>query len=102
MIGNYIIKEARVKNGHTKHYIHNEVEGRECFIVELEKGERALLKYKPDYDVDYHRLHTSTVLDYTVSEDGNDVVIETLNTVYYLVRSGLVEETEDEQETVHQ
>lgn len=86
-MGDYIIKNITAKNGKELTELHNSAMGAECLIADLEKGERSLLRVKMDYDPDrFHRLHTSTVLDYTVSDDGNEVTIETLNTVYYLVR----------------
>lgn len=87
MVGDYIIKDMMAKNGGELTELHLSAMGAECIITDLEKGERSLLRVKPDYDPnDFHRIHTSTVLDYTVSDNGNDVVIETLNTIYHLVR----------------
>ncbi len=87
MRGDYIIKDIKAKNGGTLKHIHTSAIGCECLIADLERGERSLLRVKPDYDPDsFHRIHTSTVLNYTASEDGNNVTIETLNTVYYLER----------------
>ena len=77
-MGDYIIKNITAKNGKELTELHNSAMGAECLIADLEKGERSLLRVKVDYDPDrFHRLHTSMVLDYTVSEDGNEVTIET-------------------------
>ena len=92
MIGDYIIKEITAKNGSLRQ-LHNDAMGTECFIADLEKGHRSLLRYKPEYDDRYHRLHTSLVLDIKTSDGENDVVIETLNTVYHLVRNNFDDET---------
>lgn len=86
MIGDYIIKEITVKNGSLRQ-LHHDAMGTECFIADLEKGYRSLLRYKPEYDDRYHRLHTSVVLGIKTTDGENDVVIETLNTVYHLVRN---------------
>lgn len=85
-VGDYIIKEITAKEGSLRQ-LHHDAMGTECFIVDLEKGQRSLLRYKPEYDNRYHRLHTSTVLGIKTSDGENDVVIETLNTVYHLIRN---------------
>lgn len=87
MIGDYIIKEITAKSGCNLRWLHIEAMGAECLIADLEKGYRSLLRYKSEQDGEYHRLHTSQVLDIKTSDDGNDVTIETLNTVYHLVRN---------------
>lgn len=86
MVGDYIIMEVTAKNGHF-HSIHRDVLGAECFILDLEKGYRSLLRCKSSSDDDYHRLHTSPVLDIKVAGNESDVIIETLNTTYHLARN---------------
>lgn len=92
MVGDYTIKEVTAKNGQL-HSIHMEVMGAECSIFDLEKGSRALMRAKSNRDNDFHRLHTSQVLDIKVSDDESDVVIETLNTIYHLVRNNFDDAT---------
>lgn len=87
MVGDYIIKEITAKNGGSLRSLHLDALGTECFIADLEKGHRSLLRYKPEYDDRFHRLHTSLVVDVKANDDESDVVIETLNTTYHLVRS---------------
>lgn len=94
MVGDYIIKDITAKNCGELTALHMSVMGAECVIADLEKGERSLLKVEPDYNPNsFHRIHTSTVLDYTVSNGGNDVVIETVNTVCHLVCSNFDDAT---------
>lgn len=92
MIGDYIIKDITAKEGQLRN-LHYDAMGTECFITDLEKGHRSLLRYKPEHDTRYHRLHTSIVLDIKTSDGENDVVIETLNTVYHLVRNNFDDDT---------
>lgn len=91
MVGDYIIKEVIAKNGSLRQ-LHYEAMGAECFITDLEKRYRSLLKFKPEHDDRYHRLHTSLVLDVKTRDGENDVVIETLNTIYHLVRNNFDDE----------
>ena len=86
MVGDYIIKDITAKNGHL-YPIHDDIMGAECFIADLEKGYRSFLRCKPNGDDKYHRIHTSAVIDVKANDDESDVIIETLNTVYHLVRN---------------
>lgn len=79
----YIIKDVAPKNGIMRD-IHEEVLGRECYIVSAEVGCRGLLKYLPDYDDRYHRLNTSTIVSVASDKSGDEVIIETVNTIYRL------------------
>lgn len=82
----YVIKEVIPKSGKMRE-IHEEVLGRRCYILALEKNQRGLIKFEPSYDPGrLHRLHTSTVIDIIESEDGSRVSIETVNTIYVLER----------------
>ena len=68
-------------------YGFDEVLGRKAYVVYLEVGERGFIKYLPDYDDRYHCLHTSTVLDFTPWENGEDTItIQTANTEYILTK----------------
>lgn len=79
----YIIKDVIPKNGIMRD-IHEEVLGRRCYIISAEVGCRGLLKYLPDYDDRYHRLHTSTIVSVKDGKSGDEVIIETVNTIYRL------------------
>lgn len=82
----YVIKEVIPKSGKMLE-IHEEVLGRRCYILALEKNQRGFIKFEPSYDPGrLHRLHTSTVMDITEAEDGSQISIETANTTYVLER----------------
>lgn len=82
----YVIKEVIPKNGRMRE-IHEEVLGRHCYILALEKNQRGFIKFEPSYDPGrLHRLHTSTVMDIIEAEDGSQISIETANTTYVLER----------------
>lgn len=86
MCNDYVFKEVKPKDGVMKE-IHEEVLGRRCYIIALEKGQRGFIKFEPEYDMGrFHRLHTSVVIDWSESEDGSQLSIETANTVYVLER----------------
>lgn len=82
----YVIKEVIPKSGKMLE-IHEEVLGRRCYILALEKNQRGFIKFEPSYDPGrLHRLHTSTVMDIIETEDGSQISIETANTTYVLER----------------
>ena len=84
MCSDYVFKEVKPKDGVMKE-IHYDVLGRRCYIIALEKGQRGFIKFEPEYDMGrFHRLHTSTVVDWSESEDGKILSIETANTTYVL------------------
>jgi len=84
MCSNYVFKEVKPKDGVMKE-IHEEVLGCRCYIVDLQKNWRGLIKFEPRYDPGcFHRLSTSPVIDWSESEDGSQLTIETENTVYIL------------------
>lgn len=86
MCNDYIFKEVKPKDGVMKE-IHYDVLGRRCYIIALEKGQRGFIKFEPEYDMGrFHRLHTSTVVDWCESEGGKILSIETANTTYVLER----------------
>lgn len=82
-MSDYIIKDVIPKNGIMRD-IHEEVLGRRCYIIYAEAGNRGLLKYLPDYDDTYHRLHTSTIVMVDDKSNDGEVIIETVNTIYRL------------------
>lgn len=78
----YIFKTIIPNDGELKE-IHKELLGRRCYIVELEAGKRAIIRYEPDYDPgDFHLVSTSIVKNYT--DDNGVCTIWTENTTYYL------------------
>lgn len=82
----YVIREVIPKNGKMLE-IHEEVLGRRCYILALEKNQRGFIKFEPSYDPGrLHRLHTSTVMEITEADDGSQISIETANTTYVLER----------------
>lgn len=82
----YVIRKVIPKNGKLRE-IHEEVLGRRCYIVALERNQRGFIKFEPSYDPGrLHRLHTSTVMEITEAEDGARISIETANTTYLLER----------------
>lgn len=86
MCNDYVFKEVKPKDGVMKE-IHQDVLGRRCYIIALEKGQRGFIKFEPEYDMGrFHRLHTSTVVDWSESEGGKILSIETVNTTYVLER----------------
>lgn len=88
MYNDYVFREVKPKDGVMKE-IHEEVLGRRCYIIALERGQRGFIKFEPDYDMGrFHRLHTSAVVDWTESEDGKLLTIETANTTYVLEQVG--------------
>lgn len=92
MVGDYIIKSITVKDGYPKS-IHREMEGAECFIVDLERGHCALLRCMLARYNEYHRIQTSPVIGFIVKEGESEVFIETENTMYHLVRNNLDDAT---------
>lgn len=82
----YVIREVIPKKGKMLE-IHEEVLGRRCYILALEKNQRGFIKFEPSYDPGrLHRLHTSTVMEITEADDGSQISIETANTTYVLER----------------
>ncbi len=85
-MADYIMKEVIPRNGVMRD-IHEEVLGRRCYILALDKGERGFIKFEPSYDIgNFHRLHTSLVRGWEESEDGSVITIETENTTYVMER----------------
>jgi len=87
-MNDYIIKEVRPKSGIMRD-IHKEVLGCRCYVVHLQIGEKAIIKFEPRYDPgEFHRLHTSTVENYMTFDGEESITIETRNTIYILERCG--------------
>lgn len=82
----YTITSIKNKTGR-ENPLHNEMLGRKAYVVYLKVGERGFIKYLPDFDDRYHCLYTSTVLNFTPWESGEDTItIETANTEYVLTK----------------
>ena len=73
--------ESKVGQPHSP--IHAYIQGTKATIVDAEIGQRGWLCYYDVDDENWHRIHTSTILNITVHDNGN-VTIETLNTYYNL------------------
>lgn len=83
----YTVTSIKNKTG-KENLIHNEVLGRKAYVVYLEEGNRGFIKYLSDFDDRYHCLYTSTVLNFTPWESGEDTItIETANTEYILTKT---------------
>jgi len=69
--------------------VHDYVRDATATIVDLKIGQRGWIAYSfaPD---DWHRLHTSTVEDIQINENGG-VTVTTRNTVYTLTKNLLEE-----------
>lgn len=81
----FTMKRVEPKDGIMRD-VHEDVLGRPCYIAYLRVNEQGVISYLPDWDEKYHSLRTSTVENFTHSNDGNCVFIETRNTVYTLER----------------
>jgi len=82
----YVIKEILPKSGKMRE-IHSEILGCRCYIIFLEKGKRGFIRYEPQDEHDeFYCVHTSSVLDYSETEEGSRLTIETRNTTYVLER----------------
>lgn len=80
----YVVKSVEPREGKRLRYLHQEVLDRECYIKELEPGQRATIMVKFDYDPQrFHRLHTSSVESVNDLENGGKEIV-TLNTIYTL------------------
>lgn len=78
----YRIKKIETKSGVLKD-VHKRALGKKCRVLELTKGHSAILQYELDEDMDaFRNLYTSGVLD--VKQDCDMVIIETVNTFYWL------------------
>lgn len=80
----YIISEVKPKSGIMRQ-VHRDVLHCECYIIDIEKGERAIIKVRLNdpYD-ETTTFRTSLVEDFYFSKDGMFFTIETANTVYTL------------------
>jgi hypothetical protein len=79
----YLLTIAETK---TDNPIHDEVIGCTAYPLYLKEGQRGCICYLED-DKRFHRLHTSTVKNFTPWGNGEDtIIIETKNTKYILMK----------------
>ncbi len=71
-----------MRPGATRRYLHDLIDGRRAGIMDAVAGERGWIWYEnPDCgELPFHRLHTSRIE--SVKEDGEDMVVTTMNTIY--------------------
>ena len=81
----YIISEVKPKSGIMRP-VHEDVLNCECYIIDIQKGERAIIKVRLGDSVHYetHTFRTSPVVDFYFSKDSKIFTIETANTIYTL------------------
>lgn len=84
MTKHYTLKTVSKADRPNSH-IHAYIQGTKATIVDAEIGQRGWLCYYDVDDENWHRIHTTTILDITVDDNGN-VCIETENTFYNLTK----------------
>ena len=75
----YIIERVDELRRHNP--LHNDLEGKTCYLAYLNKGERGWILYNTGERFDPpHRLHTSEIRDIAYNE--GQVIVTTMNTRY--------------------
>ena len=80
----YIIKDIDKKDKSEVNHSHEDAIGKRCTILSLHVGRSAQLLVDVDYDDRPHRFWTSEVIRVRMEE--NEVLVETRNSNYLLVR----------------
>lgn len=77
----HIVESIEPKPSRSLTFAHTEIMDRPCILLRLEAGDVGWFAVSPHYDpASLHRFHTSRIK--SVKEDGDDVVVETMNTFY--------------------
>lgn len=81
----YTVSRIVKKGSNSNNELHDEMINQPAYPLFMKVGERGWLMCKPEYTDRFHRIHTSTVLNFTPWGNGEDTVtIETENTIYTL------------------
>lgn len=83
----FIVAKIIPSEGKELRDLHYDVLGRPAYIEDLEVGYRGLIMFQPEYDNNFHRLHTSKIKSVGFDKvTCSEVTVCTANTTYVLFR----------------